>query len=205
MIANCIFEDNHALTSGGAIFVTAATVTVSNSIFWGNSAEEDGGGISAMKISRLVVDNCTFADNVAPSGAGIQSFYFASSIDVTNTIISSNGPGEGLFVEEGVALAIDHTDIYGNTGGNWVGRISGELGMNGNIEADPRFVDFLGRPFLLHPASSCIDTGNPSVEDYMYDWHPRVPPLYRDGARSDMGAYGGPGNIQWMPRALDHF
>jgi len=55
-----------------------------------------------------------------------------------------------------------------------------------------------GFDYLLRPGSPCIDTGDPSVEDSLYDWHPRWPDWYPNGARSDMGAYGGPGNSGWL-------
>ena len=37
-----------------------------------------------------------------------------------------------------------------------------------------------------------------SGEDGLYDSHPRWPEWYPNGARSDMGAYGGPGNADWL-------
>lgn len=55
-----------------------------------------------------------------------------------------------------------------------------------------------GFEYLLKPGSPCIDTGDPSIEDALYDRHPRWPDWYPDGARSDMGAYGGPGNRGWL-------
>ena len=55
-------------------------------------------------------------------------------------------------------------------------------GMNGNIEADPLFMDPKQGDFHLQPNSPCKDKG-------MFD------PFYMDveGSANDMGAYGGPG------------
>ena len=52
--------------------------------------------------------------------------------------------------------------------------------------------------FHLQDGSPCVDAGDPSIEDRLSDWHPKWPDRYPNGARSDMGAYGGPGNIDWL-------
>ena len=70
--------------------------------------------------------------------------------------------------------------------GGWEGK--------GNIDSDPLFHTFHGFSNLLHPGSPCIDSGDPMIEDG-YDW----PDWYQNNPRSDMGAYGGPGNVEWLP------
>jgi len=51
----------------------------------------------------------------------------------------------------------------------------------GNLNTNPKFVDFTMEDFHLLPNSPCIDAGNPLEQ---YNDH--------DGSRNDMGAYGGP-------------
>jgi hypothetical protein len=63
----------------------------------------------------------------------------------------------------------------------------------GMIDANPRFVAFRGFDYLLSPISTCIDAGDPAIEDG-FDW----PDWYPNDPRSDMGAYGGPGNVGWL-------
>jgi hypothetical protein len=53
------------------------------------------------------------------------------------------------------------------------------LGPTGTINADPLFIDSAA-DYHLQPASPCKNTGDPAI-------------LNPGGARSDMGAYGGPG------------
>jgi hypothetical protein len=67
-----------------------------------------------------------------------------------------------------------------------------------HIDADPIFRSYRRFDFLLAPGSPCIDTGDPSIEDGISDSHPRWPRWYPNGTRSDMGAYGGPGNAGWI-------
>ena len=63
---------------------------------------------------------------------------------------------------------------------------------------DAHFVSYKGFDFLLHPLSPCIDKGDPHIYDWLYDYHPQWPDGYLNTARSDIGAYGGPGNINWL-------
>ena len=65
----------------------------------------------------------------------------------------------------------------------------------GNIDEDLLFGSFHGLDHILKVGSPCIDTGDPSIEDGVSDWHPRWPARYPTGPRSDMGASGGPGNV----------
>jgi hypothetical protein len=73
----------------------------------------------------------------------------------------------------------------------------GYLGA-GNIDARPRFVTYRGFDYVLHPDSPCVDSGDPAIEDDVYDADPRRPAGIVNGARSDMGAYGGNYNDGWV-------
>ncbi|MAE72322.1 MAG: hypothetical protein CME06_17870 [Gemmatimonadetes bacterium] len=92
-------------------------------------------------------------------------------------------------IEEAPGVA---TIAYSDVQGGWPGE--------GNIDADPRFTNIRGYDVLLRPDSPCIDAGTLAVEDEISDWHPRWPPWYPNGSRSDMGAYGGSDNGGWLPR-----
>ena len=71
----------------------------------------------------------------------------------------------------------------------------------GKVEADPLLRSRGDSDHLLPPGSSCIDGGDPAIEDGISDWHPRWPEWYPNAARSDMGVYGGPGCLV-QPDAL---
>jgi len=85
--------------------------------------------------------------------------------------------------------------LYGNmTSCDVEGGYAGE----GNIDADPLFTSYGGFDYLLAPDSPCVDSGDPAIEDGISDWHPRWPAWFPNAPRSDMGAYGGPGNWKWL-------
>ena len=52
-------------------------------------------------------------------------------------------------------------DIYGNAGGDWVGAIAEQLGINGNICLDPLFCDPTALDLTLHADSPCAAENNP--------------------------------------------
>jgi hypothetical protein len=64
----------------------------------------------------------------------------------------------------------------------------------GNIDSDPLFFYMRGYDYLLLRDSPSIDAGDPLSEDG-FEW----PEFFGNGLRADMGAYGGPGNLGWLP------
>ena len=67
-----------------------------------------------------------------------------------------------------------YNNLYGNSSA--ATGMSDPTGSDGNIGADPRF----GSGWTLSAGSPSIDSGDPAIRD-------------RDGSRSDMGLFGGPG------------
>jgi hypothetical protein len=106
--------------------------------------------------------------NVASHGGGV--FFDKGSVRIINTILWNNTDDlySGRF---NPASRPDHSDIG-----------DGDFrGLNGNISADPLFMDADNGDFRLMPDSPCIDVGNPE-------------PIFKepDGSKNDIGAYGGP-------------
>ncbi len=121
--------------------------------------------------------------NTADDDAG-GVFCNRSSPTISNCILCDDSP------EEIYVFNSDPLVTYSDIEGGWEGE--------SNIDANPHFVSFGGFDRLLRPASPCIDAGDPAIEDVLYDWHPLCPDWYVNGTRSDMGVYGGPGNIDWF-------
>ena len=53
------------------------------------------------------------------------------------------------------------SDVYGNQGGDWVGCIAGQDGIDGNISEDPLFCDWQNRDLRLQEESPCAPEHNP--------------------------------------------
>ncbi len=177
----CIVLNNSA-EYGGGFYFSSCTTSVENCILTGNTSGNYGGGIRCFDRADITFSNCTVTGNSAGNGGAIAAD--DSSPIVYNSILWGNSPDE-IFVNNG-----NPEVLYSDIEGGWTGQ--------GNIDADPFFVNFLGFDYLLHFPSPCIDSGDPGLEDRLYDRHHLCPPWYINGARSDMGAYGGPGNILWV-------
>ena len=130
------------------------------------------------------ITNCTITGNHADNNGGGIYILGGSYPTITNCILWNDSPDE-VYVDGG-DVDIKYSDIQGG----WPGE--------GNINERPRFIPFpvFGFEYLLKPGSPCIDAG--AGEDDLYDWHPRWPNWYPNGARADMGAYGGSGNRGWL-------
>jgi hypothetical protein len=97
--------------------------------------------------------------------------YDNSSPIIKNTIIALNTKGGGLRVYDPTSSrpVVTYCDVYGNAGGNYV-NWPNQTGKNGNISANPLFVNAPARNFHLKSGSPCLTAGAGGVQ---------------------MGAYGG--------------
>jgi hypothetical protein len=165
-VTDCWFEGNEADPAkgyGGGLSIWCSTpgagATVNNCTFVGNSAMT-GGGVQVSKYTDATLINCTFCGNDAGAGAGV-GLYYANSVRLVNCVIAHSTRGEA-FAGNGTKV-LDHCNLFGNAGGDWVGDIAGQLGMSGNICLDPLFVDATRGDCHLRYDSPCRDAGNNST------------------------------------------
>ena len=174
---NVRFLDNTALYDGGAVNCFNSSPTFITCTFAGNLTEWNGGAISCANYSSPQMVNNTIWGNIAYQDGCAIAVLFNSTIDLMNSILWNNDNHE-IVVVSTAGISIDYCDImngeediniYPNANYNW---------GNGNIDADPLFVDSSNYDFELVINSPCIDAGNPD-------------PIYNDedGTRNDMGAY----------------
>ena len=208
LIGNCTISGNQSSSNGGGIYCSSFNTITNCSIMY-NSTRYRGGGICYYRSPTII--NCVIIGNSSSwCGGGIGADYGAHSPTIKNCTIYGNvaeGWGGGIdcndsnpIIRNCIFWNDSPEEIYRDTGNPAISYsdIEGGWAGGGNIDADPRFVSFGGFDYLLHPQSPCIDAGDPGIEDALYDWHPLCPDWYVDGVRSDMGAYGGPGNIDWF-------
>ena len=149
-LINCVFSANQAAWAGAGLRTGAADVTVINCTFSGNSAGDEGGGLYLRFNSTATVTNCVFWNNTAASGPEL---YLCSTSNPSTLAISYSivkGGQAAAHVDDGCTL-------------NW---------GQGNIDADPLFVDAAGPDgepgtadddLGLLPGSPCIDAGDNSA------------------------------------------
>jgi len=156
-ITGCIFIENDAEHGGGgAYFSNYSYAEVTECLFDSNQAISFGGAIFGWKFYGTLT-SCTFAYNFAEDGGSIR-LEQSSSINVSNCIIALSPMG-GAVTGDGATFLC--SDIFGNTGGDWEGYLSSQLGINGNINLDPEFCDPIFGNFHLTMGSPCSSSENP--------------------------------------------
>jgi parallel beta-helix repeat protein len=161
---NCLFLNNEA-GQGGAIGAShfADHIELVNCVFKGNRARI-GGAISLTRAYRWhLISGCTFVGNIADSGSAISVFAYSSvadSIVINNSIFAFNGPAPAVSCFSPVIPIFRCTDIFGNSGGNWVDSIASQANLRGNFSADPMFCDTSNGDFTIRSSSPCAPANN---------------------------------------------
>ncbi len=162
-LTDCTFSGNDAGFYGGGMLCTdASSPTLTDCTFSGNDAGSYGGGMFCMDASSPTLTDCTFSSNQASDGGGMGCS--DSSATLTHCIIAFSQQGEAVYCYDAESDPILMCcDVYGNAGGDWVGCIADQYGINGNISEDPLFCGDLNpdEPYTLHADSPCAPENNP--------------------------------------------
>jgi len=136
---------------------TGMTVRIENCLMTSNSYN----GLSAMGNSEMIVRSCTIGGNgLSGSGSSRAGVHLADSkLTLANTIVAFNR--DGLYTTaDPRLLSIQHCDFWTPGGRQIVWNSFGSpprLDQNGNITADPLFVDRANGNYELAAASPAID------------------------------------------------
>jgi hypothetical protein len=124
-----------------------------------------GGGVAAF-FSQLMMENCTVHANVSEArgvyegaGAGIYCSY--TSPNLTHCVVSFNEDGEGLYcIDPTSQPQLTCCDVYGNEGGDWVGRIAAQADLEGNLWRDPLYCPIRSDTMAVLNDSPCLPANN---------------------------------------------
>jgi hypothetical protein len=189
ILTNCTFRGNLAGECGGAVCNGASgdgggSPTINNCLFIGNRAGKNGGAVHNGPHSNTILKRCTFSDNSASNGNALacnsSDQKHPSDLEITSCIFWDGG--NEIWNNDNSTISINYSDVHGG----WLGE--------GNIDADPCFVDAVKGDCRLLLDSPCIDTGDPNFiaepNEKDLDCKPRVMDGNNDSiAIVDMGAY----------------
>ena len=181
-VTDCTFSDNDTYSNGGGMTNSSSAPTVTSCTFSGNYSGNFGGGMHNLN-SASTVSNCTFSNNSADNfGGGMNNRNSAPT--VTSCILWNDTAPDGPEIyDDNSTPIVTYSDIEGGYTGN------------GNIDADPLFVDPDEGDLHLSTGSPCIDAANgPEAPELDLDGNPRVddPDSPNTGVGppwADMGAY----------------
>lgn len=174
---------------GGGILCENASPRIWDCVLLANTAVRNGGGVSCQGPAAPSVRGCSFVGNAAVYyGAGL-AVRTADPIIESCTFVANSGPGGTLTCAESGSLVLNHSivafnhagaavhcaglqseatltccDVYGNPGGDWVGCIAEQYGVEGNISEDPIFCDLPGGDLQIRVDSPCAPFTPPNPE-----------------------------------------
>jgi len=144
-------------------------------------------------MSSAALVQCTISGNHAPNGSAIAAVCGSRS-DVENSIVAFN-TGGSAYHDAGSVPDFSCSDIYGNEGGDWVGAIADQAGINGNLNLDPLFCHPEGGDFTLRDDSPCRGHSPQSPDcDRMGAW-----PVGCATSMVDGGPLGGGADLLFAP------
>ncbi|MBN2210982.1 MAG: right-handed parallel beta-helix repeat-containing protein, partial [Sedimentisphaerales bacterium] len=143
LVERNIISGNHAEGSqgrGGGIGIIKGDVIVRNNLICGNQALR-GGGIWIQNATTSQIVNNTIVGNrcLLTEGAGIGVAWSANPT-ITNNVLADNHPGGGIYATACSPLIL-FNNLWNHADGNYLGDLSDLTGVDGNISADPVFVD----------------------------------------------------------------
>lgn len=155
-IQDCRFHGNQ-LPEGEAVISirgnTRATVTCELS----NCVLDANGGVPALihasRASVTLVSSTVHGNRLAHGGA-VFDCRGGSSLRLQKTIVAFN-EGRVMQLTPDCLALLSCSDLHGNSGGDWVGRIANSRHISGNLSADPLFCDPENGDFHLQPESPC--------------------------------------------------
>jgi len=157
-IINNIIQNNSAPSGGGITCINNSNPIIKGNTFIGNSARW-GGAIFCNRSSPTISNN-TIVMNSARQGGALYSIDSSPTLD--NCIIAFNSDTTGpVFCPRDSIPVLSCTNVYGNSGGDWVGCIASQNGQNSNFSVDPIFCDTSSGNFHLVNFSPCLPVLSP--------------------------------------------
>lgn len=123
---------------GGGVYTDhGAQVNASQCVFFANTALY-GGAVSVDREARLTITSCTLRSNLGAYSAG--GIYVKAADPVVDRSLLASNFGRAVHCSlPGRLPTMTACDLWGNTGGNWEGQITGQRQLRFNFENNPLF------------------------------------------------------------------
>jgi len=186
---NNIVSDNYFSGSapcyGGGLAIWDGNPSLENNLFLNNRGSYGGAVWLGYDFCFSKLINNTFSENYAAVQGGAINTFNSHPVLMNSILWDNYAPVDAELCLESGEIDVSFCDIAGG----WEGE--------GNKDKDPLF---MGKTYLLAPASPCVDAGC-SEEIYNDPENPKHTGFAmrpsRGTLRNDMGAFGGPDAANW--------
>lgn len=192
-VAYNVFSDNMAAAGAGILALEDNSIFYNN-LIKNNSASVGGG---AALVGGLLINNTLVQNSALQIGGNLYAQLADNqnlSTFVANNVIFGALLGYGVAIE-GISSNpwFSHNNVFNNMPTDFIDAVAGQTepgltGTQGNISADPLFLDIENENFRLSDDSPCIDAGAPLV-DLVLGSTDLDGSLRSHGLGIDMGAY----------------
>jgi parallel beta-helix repeat protein len=189
-----VIRANTASFGGGIDIVNNSDASIVQNLIVGNQVTGQGGGIYWLVPSDargpLLVNNTVAGNQADTQGSGIFAGGFDGQAQLFNNIVMGASGQQAIYCDEfyDPAPPILMSNNVFSTGAEAYGGTCGDpTGTNGNISADPLFVNPAGTDYHLAAGSPSIDSGDnsaPELPAVDIDGDPRI-----EGGIVDQGVY----------------
>jgi MYXO-CTERM domain-containing protein len=179
-ISRSRFCKNTAGKQGGALNISAGSLTVTNSAFVDNSTTTDTGGAITVQNAATLRNLVVVDTSSSGSNGAIYSSSCCSAFSLTSSIIAFTDSGNGA--RSGIAGTVRYDDWYQNVNSDY----NNPLDATNKVGVDPKLFAFdpanpsCGADLRIRYTSPLRNAGDSSQSDL-------------DNTTADIGMYGGPG------------
>jgi len=159
--SDCLFSGNWTsipYSQGGALLFSYCAPELTDCIFIDN--DSDRGGAVHLEMCETQFTRCTLSGNSAAEAGGVHC-WLNSEVEFTNCIVAFSPLGQAIICSNGASASLSCCDVFGNAGGDWVGSISDQYGVNHNFAEDPLFCDSPSDDVSLAGDSPCTAEHSP--------------------------------------------
>lgn len=180
LIENNLIEFNQAgasATGGGITMQNSGSPVIVQNLIVGNTAGQAGGGLdleipndgsSATVVNNTIVGNHTGTENQGETGPGVYIAGFYGTVTFWNNIIDGYNQNAVVYCDpssHAPSPSFFNNDAFSPIGSDYAGACAGTTGKNGNISADPKFVDKAKANYELQKNSPAVNAGSNSAPD----------------------------------------